>query len=361
MPDHQPDDPSRDAEWCVGSFGGNPTNRLCHDAVMSTTVETALGPVAAAALGRVLSHEHIFVLSPEIQQNFPWEWGDEDRRVDDAVDRLNQLKAVGIDTIIDPTVLGLGRYVPRVIRVARRTDIHIVLATGLYTFDNLPMYFKARPPAAGVDTLTERFVADITDGIGGTTAKAGVLKCATDRPGLTRDVTRVLRAVARAHRTTGCPITTHTNAVSKSGLDQQRIFVEEGVDLSRVMIGHCGDTDDFDYLHALLDAGSWLGMDRFGLDGFISAEQRIDVVAHLCAEGYADRLMLSHDAGCYMDMVAGEGSPDPHGPNPNWHYLYISQQVVPKLRDRGVTDVQLDEMLVHAPRRFLESISRGGY
>ncbi len=91
------------------------------------TVETARGPIDAERLGRVLMHEHVFVISPEIQQNYPEDWGDEDERVGDAVDRLNELKEAGIDTILDPTALGLGRYIPRIARIANDIDLNIVV------------------------------------------------------------------------------------------------------------------------------------------------------------------------------------------------------------------------------------------
>lgn len=309
-------------------------------------VETARGPVAASALGRVLMHEHVFVLSPEIQQNYPEEWGDEDARVTDAVKRLSELKASGIDTILDPTAIGLGRYIPRIARIAEAIDLHIVVATGLYTFEVLPHYFRSR----NIDVMVDMFVRDITEGIADTGIKAGVLKCATDKPGVTPGVEHVLRAVARAHRRTGCPITTHTNAATERGVEQQRIFEEEGVDLSRVVIGHSGDTDDFTYLEALLAKGSILGMDRFGIDGYLNTEQRVEVIAELCRRGHASQMVLSHDASCYLDWIPGE---TPVATMPNWHYLHISHDVLPALRAAGVTEAQLDEMLVTTPQRFL--------
>ncbi|NLE79672.1 MAG: phosphotriesterase-related protein, partial [Rhodococcus sp.] len=164
-----------------------------------------------------------------------------------------------------------------------------------------------------------------------------------------------------AHRETGCPITTHTRAQGRTGLLQQQVFRSAGVDLTRTVIGHCGDTDDMDYLHELIDGGSMLGMDRFGLDGFLSHERRVDVVARLCAEGYSDRLVLSHDAGCYMDVIDGEDATDVLGEKTNWHYQFIIKQVVPDLLAAGVTRSQVDDMLVHNPRRFLESACKGGY
>ena len=319
------------------------------------TVETARGPIPADDLGRVLMHEHVFVISPEIQQNYPEEWGDEELRLDDAVERLNELKAVGIDTILDPTALGLGRYVPRIARIAERIDLNIVVATGLYTFDVLPHYFGRRTPGSGPegsDPMVDMFVRDITTGIADTGIKAGVIKCATDRPGVTPGVERVLRACARAHRETGCPITTHTHAQSRRGLEQQAIFAEEGVDLGNVVIGHSGDTDDLDYLLELIDNGSYLGMDRFGIDHYLPTAERVAVVAELCRRGYADRMVLSHDASCYLDWIPGELPPPGMD---HWSYLHISNDVLPALRDQGVTEEQIDVMLVESPRRFLTS------
>jgi phosphotriesterase-related protein len=169
---------------------------------------------------------------------------------------------------------------------------------------------------------------------------------------VTPGVERVLRACARAHRETGCPITTHTHAPSKRGLEQQAIFAEEGVDVGHVVIGHSGDTDDLDYLLELIDNGSYLGMDRFGIDAYLTTPQRVSVVAELCRRGYADRLLLSHDASCYLDWIPGEVPPSGMD---HWTYLHISNDVLPALREAGVSEAQIDTMLVDNPRRFLTS------
>ncbi|MCP4084498.1 MAG: phosphotriesterase [Actinomycetia bacterium] len=319
-------------------------------------VETARGSIDTAALGRVLMHEHVFVISPEIQMNYPEEWGDEDTRVTDAITRLTELKEEGIDTILDPTAIGLGRYIPRIARIADQVDLNIVVATGLYTFDVLPHYFGRRVQGGGpggTDPMVEMFVRDIESGIADTGIKAGVLKCATDQPGVTPGVERVLRAVAQAHRRTGTPITTHTHAETKRGLEQQAILREEGVDLGRVVIGHSGDTDNLDYLLELIENGSYLGMDRFGIDRYLPTTERVAMIAELCRRGYADRMVLSHDASCYIDWIPGELA-DLREVMPNWHYLHISRDVLPALREQGVTDDQIDQMLIHSPRAFFE-------
>jgi phosphotriesterase-related protein len=72
-------------------------------------VNTVLGPVDAADLGRTYVHEHIFVLTADMQENYPEEWGSEDDRVADAVRRLRELAAHGVRTIVDPTVVGRCR------------------------------------------------------------------------------------------------------------------------------------------------------------------------------------------------------------------------------------------------------------
>ena len=98
-------------------------------------VQTVTGPVDTAELGQMLMHEHVFVLTPDVQQNYPEEWGSEDDRVADAVAKLTALAATGVRTIVDPTVIGLGRYIPRIQRVAEQVDLNIVVATGCYTYE----------------------------------------------------------------------------------------------------------------------------------------------------------------------------------------------------------------------------------
>jgi phosphotriesterase-related protein len=303
-------------------------------------------------------HEHVFILSPDITANYPEVWGDEAKREDDAIRRLNELKSRGVDSIVDLTVIGMGRYIPRIERVAAATDINIVVATGVYTYNDVPMYFHFTGPGGALgdgEPMVDMFVRDIEHGIADTGVKAAILKCATDEPGVTPGVERVLRAVAKAHRLTGVPISTHTHAATRRGLEQQRIFADEGVDLTRVIIGHSGDTTDLDYLEELIGNGSYIGMDRFGVDVFLSFEDRVNTVARMCERGHADKMVLSHDAACFMDWVPEQLLPA----LPNWHYLHIHNDVIPALKERGVTDQQLTTMLVDNPRDIFEN--QGGY
>jgi phosphotriesterase-related protein len=320
-------------------------------------LNTARGAIDTADLGVTLMHEHVFILSPEITDNYPEVWGDEAKREADAVARLNELKSRGVDSIVDLTVIGLGRYIPRIARIAAATDINIVVATGVYTYNDVPMYFHFTGPGTALgEPMVDMFIRDIEHGIADTGVKAAILKCATDEPGVTPGVERVLRAVAEAHRHTGVPISTHTHAATRRGLEQQGIFADEGVDLTRVVIGHSGDTTDLDYLEELIGNGSYIGMDRFGADVFLPFEERVNTVAAMCARGHADKMVLSHDAACFIDWLPEEMVPVVL---PNWHYLHIHNDVIPALKDRGVTDEQLTTMLVDNPRRIFEN--QGAY
>jgi phosphotriesterase-related protein len=316
-------------------------------------VQTVLGPIDSSRLGVTLMHEHVFILSTEVQQNWPTGW-DEARAVAQAVDRLNELSRAGVSTIVDLTVVGLGRNVGLVKRVAEQVDLNIVVATGLYTYDSLPHYFDYRTASMrpdNIDALEEFFLLDAQEGIAGTGVRPGMLKCATDKPGVTDGVGRVLRAVAKVHKRTGIPISTHTHAPTRRGLEQQQIFESEGVDLSRVVIGHYGDSTDLEYLEELLGAGSTLGMDRFGVDVYCPDEKRVETVARLCEKGWAGQLVLSHDAACHVDWFDEELL---RAASPKWHFLHLTQTILPMLRDRGVTEAQLNTMLVEVPRRLLD-------
>ncbi|MEP9384412.1 hypothetical protein [Nocardioides sp. KR10-350] len=322
-----------------------------------TDVQTVSGPVDSADLGKVLVHEHVFVVGEEYRQNYE-DW-DEEAMVAKAVADLTELKGLGIDTILDPTVLGLGRYIPRIQRIAQQltsdgVDLNIVAATGLYTYNEIPFQFHYTGPGLLFDVpepLTEMFVKDLTEGIADTGVRAAFLKCAIESQGLTPGVERVMRAVGQAHVRTGAPITVHTCVQNESGLIAQQVLREEGVDLTKVVIGHSGDTTDIGYLTKLADAGSLLGMDRFGLDVLLPFEQRVDTIVELVRRGYVDKVVIAHDAACFIDWfdpVAKEQI------QPKWNFRHISEDVVPALLAKGLTEADLTTILVENPRRYFE-------
>jgi phosphotriesterase-related protein len=322
-----------------------------------TPVQTYRGPLEPAELGVTLLHEHVFVRDPELELNLPaGEWN-EAEAIERAVRELETLHALGIRTIVDLTVPGLGRDVRTVAAVAERVPVHIVASTGWYTRSALPLYFQVRGPGRpidGPDELAQLFVSDIEAGIAGTAVRAGMLKVVTDEMGITDDIAWIMRAAASAHQATGVTITTHSSPASRNGLDQQRFLRACGVPLDRVVIGHSGDTEDLDYLRALMDAGSTIGMDRFGMEHVLPDEQRARTVLALLPLGYADRMILSHDAAVFSHVTPPSWRARMA---PRWNMEDIPRRIVPRLLEGGASDAELDQMLVVNPRRLLEPVA----
>ena len=324
-----------------------------------STVNTLRGPIDSSQIGTALMHEHIMARNPELEQNIVHPEYDEASIFERARKSLTSLHVdKGIDTFVDLTVLGLGRDVPTVQRLAEDVPLNIVVATGYYTAKDLPTYFHTHGPdglvgktLGGPDVLEKMFLDDLTNGIPRTDGvKAGIIKIVTDEHGITGDLDRVYRAAARAQTETGVPISTHTNVSFANGRDQQKWFKANGVDLERTVIGHSGDSTDLDYLKELMDNGSFIGMDRFGMEFVLDDESRIDTLAELLGQGYAEKITISHDAG-FFSINTPPSWRAKH--TPNWHHHRISDYVLPELRKRGVTEDQLSQMMIVNPVQVL--------
>jgi phosphotriesterase-related protein len=318
------------------------------------TVQTLRGPIRPDELGPVFIHEHIFVRNRELEVNLPdGEW-DPEAAIEAAVHGLTELFQLGIRTVVDLTVPGLGRDVALLAEIAERSPVHLVASTGWYTPNVLPTFFQFHGPGRSIDEpdpLVALFLRDITEGIAGTKVRAGMLKVMTDADGLTPDVGRVMSAAAEAHGETGVPITTHSLPASRNGLAQQAFLEERGVQADRIIIGHSGDTDDLDYLRELMDNGSTIGMDRFGMEHVLSDNRRVRTVVTLLELGYGDRMVLSHDAAFYSHVTP----PSWRAVNaPRWRMDTIPRHIVPALRDAGVSADQIDQLLIRNPQRLLE-------
>lgn len=321
---------------------------------MPNEVQTIRGPINVDDMGTTLMHEHVFIVDPDVLRNWGEHW-DEEVRIADAVSKLQAAKDLGIDTIVDPTVIGLGRYIPWVQRVNEQVDINIIPATGVYSFGEIRHFFEHRGPGLLLDIpepMTELFVRDITDGIGDTGVKAAFLKHVIEESGLTPGQTRIATAVCEAHQETGAPITVHTNSAHEMGRVAIDFYEKHNVDLTKVVIGHAGDSNDLDYLRFIADKGAIIGCDRFGLDIYNPTDQRVATIAALCKEGYADRIVLAHDVSCYLDYFPGEQQAAIAQVAPNWHLGHITNDVLPALREAGVTDDQINQMLVETPKRY---------
>jgi phosphotriesterase-related protein len=302
-------------------------------------IPTTAGPIDVADLGRTLVHEHLLTAHEGVRFQWP-HLVDRRAEQDAAAEQVRAAQAHGVTAICDPAVLDLARDVQLALAVTTATDMPIVMATGIYGqhYTFLPHFFQTREPAA----MIECFVHDLTVGIQGTDVRAAFLKCAADEPGLTADMEKVHRAVAQASLQTGAPIMAHSRPASQTGLEQMRVFGEEGVDPAKILVAHTGDTDDLDYIEALLQTGCRIGMDRYGLDIFLPEAQRNATVLALVERGYADRIVLGQDACATLDWFPEEMV---QAMAPNWHFTHIFEAVIPQLVQDGLPQEQVDAML----------------
>ena len=315
------------------------------------TVQTVQGALDAQELGIVLVHEHVRFRDEAVAVEWPERY-DEQAELDAALEAVGAAKDRGVQTIVDPTAMFGGRDVRFMKRVADQSGVRIVPCTGIYSYDYLPHYFENRD----VDVMAEHFVSDIEGGIQGTDIRAAFLKCAADAAGVTEHVEKIHRAVARASVQTGAPIMAHSMPAVATGPRQVEIFQEEGVDMNRVQIAHCGDTDDLDYIERLIDSGVYVGLDRYGLEMYLPIEKRNATAAELLRRGHAERVMISQDYCGTIDWFPPEAAEvfESSGAIRNWSMTLVFDEVVPALREQGVLDDDtFATIFTENPKRWL--------
>ena len=318
------------------------------------TVQTVTGEIPAEELGLTLIHEHFFSSDEAVSTQWP-HVRDREQEHRLAIESAEAVKAHGVKTVVEPTAMLLGRDVQASRQLAEETGLQIILCTGIYTYDYLPQFLLNRD----ADFIASLFVHDIEEGIQKTDVKAAFIKCAADEPGMTANIEKIHRAAARASLATGTPIMAHTRPASGTGPLQVEIFLEEGVSPDKIQMAHTGDTDDLDYIEGLLDKGVYIGMDRYGLDLFLPTSQRNATVIELLNRGYGERMFLSQD----FDIPIGNGldwyPPEvieqlmAAGAATNWSMTFVFEEVLPALREAGMTDAQRDTMLIENPKRWL--------
>ncbi|MAF39416.1 MAG: phosphotriesterase-related protein [Chloroflexi bacterium] len=312
------------------------------------TINTVLGPVDTSELGFTLSHEHLATNAAGILKTFP-ELVDRAGVIEQANATLREASLEGLRTIIDVTTIDLGRDVEMMREVSQTTGVHIVAATGNHLAVPRPFVDLAPEVIAGL------YVREIEVGIEGTGIKAGIIKVASDEGGVTRPQEVVLRAAGQACVRTGTPISTHTWSPDRVGEQQVRILQDEGVDMDKVYIGHSNDDMDMSYLLGLLRKGVWLGLDRFPggrRPGTPYWEERTQLAKQLIDAGYTDRIMLSHDHSVPKARYGVAVQEERIKYNPDG-YNFITRNVLPRLKDMGVSDDMINQIMVENPRRFL--------
>jgi phosphotriesterase-related protein len=316
-------------------------------------IQTVLGPVSPNDLGVTLMHEHLLIGWPGWDTDAAAPAFQRQDTLKLCIDRMHELKALGLRTFLDPCPLDLGRDVEFMAEVAQAARVNLICATGLYKEDQgAPPYFKFRAQFAdATGEMTESFVKEITEGIGSTGIKAGIIKVATQAHRISPYEEMVLRAAARAAKATGARITTHTDE-GTMGREQLDIFASEGIDVRHVIVGHSCGSADLRYHVDMLDRGCYLGFDRFGLEILQPDRLRKAALIGLLGIGFEKQIVLSHDTvWCWR----GRPLPIPAEALPNWKPTHVFTNIVPALRDAGVPQAKIDTMLIDNPRRFFQA------
>jgi phosphotriesterase-related protein len=316
-------------------------------------VQTVIGPVAPERLGRTLMHEHLLIGYPGFESDTirPGPGRDEMFRI--CVDRIEELKSLGITAMVDPCPNDLGRDVEFTAKVAQATRFPIVVATGLYkqAEGGHPYWAFRAMTGGGAASIAELFEKELTEGIGSTGVRAGIIKVATGAPQISPYERTILEAAAKAAAATGAPITTHTDQ-GRLGDEQQRILTEGGVAPHRIVIGHSCGTDDHAYHLRIAEGGSYLGFDRFGLDMLQPDAKRVDSLLRLLRAGRGAQVVVSHDT-----VWCWRGEPIANAEAfaavaKNWEPGHFLRRIAPRLKDGGASDDDIDRLLRENPRRF---------
>jgi phosphotriesterase-related protein len=316
-------------------------------------INTVLGQISADELGVTLMHEHL------VFAYLGWDCDalappyDREAAATACVEALKEAKGYGLKTLVDATASDMGRDIELQKMISDRLGINIICSTGFYTEKyGKAGYFKFRSMAYDITTeLCETLVKEITQGIGNTGVKAGVIKVATGHARISSYEEKVLKAAARAQKETGVPIITHTEA-GTMGPEQADLLISEGADPKRVVIGHMCGNADLKYHLAVLEKGVNIAFDRLGIDILFPDELRKACLIALLGIGYADRIMLSQDCWAYR---LGRPYEFPDAVKPllaNWSYVHVFKNIIPALREAGVSENKINTLMVENPRRL---------
>ena len=306
-------------------------------------VQTVLGPIDPATLGITLPHEHTQIALWHIPDRWDYWQLTRDREV--ILEELAAYREAGGSGLVDLTPAGVGRDPLWLVDVARSSGLHIVMGTGWYRGAYYPPELAV--DRRSVDELAELIVREATDGVDGTDVRPGIIgEVGTDKPWISAVEERVLRAAARGSRRTGLAITTHA-VLSPVGRAMLQVFEEEGADPARVVVGHADSYPDLEHYLAIVERGASVEFDFLGMT-FTPAERHGEsrVIALLCdllGRGHVERVLLSQDV-CHDSQLTRYGG---NG------YTYLARTFLPRLRDAGVSDAEIETMTVANPRRLL--------
>lgn len=370
--------------WMAVTAGQTPGAPSVPD--MAGKVMTVAGPVPPEQLGHTLMHEHLFIdFSVPFDEPDRWRLAGRTRPtgatqvgfynapltmdilgavtlgaanrdnylLDDektAIAEVAELKRHGGGTIVDVTSTGLGRRPEALRRIAQATGVNIVMGSSWYARGWHPAELDVR----SIESLTEEIVRDVTIGVDGTNVRSGIIgEVGTGAGPLSPNEIKVVKASGRASRLTGAAISVHAPGLLKQQPHVLDLLAGEGADLSRVVLGHSDFlADDLPFARQLLDRGATIEFDLLGRPTTVRRRWPSDIelaraVVDLIKAGYTDRLVLSHDICTKTSLKAYGGT----------GYSYIEETFLPYLKRQGVTDAQINTLVVENPKRLLTFVA----
>ncbi|WP_409305994.1 phosphotriesterase [Peribacillus sp. SCS-155] len=316
---------------------------------MTKVVETVTGPISVEELGKTLIHEHFIFGYPGFHGDVTLGGFNEEEALETAIGIARQIMSHGVKTVVDPTPNECGRDPIFLKKVSEATGLQIICATGYYyEGEGATPYFKFRQSlGTAEEEIYEMFIKEIEEGIADTGIKPGIIKLASSKGEITEYEKMFFRAASRAQKETGIVILTHTQE-GTMGPEQAKLLIEHGADPNKIIIGHmCGNTDP-SYHKETMNQGVRIAFDRFGLQGLVGApfdQERIQTLLSLLHEGYEDQILLAHDT---VNIWLGRPpvmSEQMMQIVENWHPEHIFLNILPQLREQGVTETQINKML----------------
>ncbi len=336
-------------------------------------VQTVTGPIEPDQLGVTLIHEHLYFdltcyyqepqdgkgkrLTREeltlgnlfwVKQNTMSSWpnliSDDDDVIASEVDIYRDL---GGRSIVDCTINGIKPNPAGLKRMSERTGANVIAGSGYYIYPSHPPDMDSKT----IEDIEEEIVRDITEGTDG--VRSGLIGEIGASWPLHPNEEKTFRAAARAHLRTGAPISIHPGHDHDSPLSMIELMKEEGVDPNRIIMSHIENRyrESKDSYRRLADTGCMLGFDTFGRDMYFAGagrqhppdELRIDIISGLVADGYASSVTVAQDCCFQCDLVHCGG----------YGYGHILENIIPRLKNRGVGDEAIQEILVENPKRIL--------
>jgi phosphotriesterase-related protein len=307
-------------------------------------VNTVLGPISPDQMGFTAMHEHVMWGPPGWEYNPDW-WWSAPKVFEKCWTDLTDFRQLGGSTFVDVSGIGLGRDIDFYVALARNTGVNLVACTGFWAKQGILGYFQVKD----IDYHEELFIRELTQGMGQSTVKAGIIKVGnTSREPFAPIEELTYRAAARAAKKVGCCVTTHGITEAR---DQFRILREEGLDPERIIIGHCDAAYDLDFERdkEFCRQGAYIGYDHIGIEAWspmpyhLPDRQRVEMVQAIIDAGYRDHLILSADVNSFS---LGWKTPA--------HTVgHLLRYFVPLMRSAGIDDDTINHLFVENPRRVL--------